>query len=184
MALSKLTAFLKQRPLLVSVVSNTVKTATADVVTQKYIEQKDELNWRRVGIFTTFGCAYLGGWQYFMFNKLFVRCEKAMTLAKYHPVTQASVLTFLDLGVHSPLMYYPCFYSIKSYLEGKDTKHTMETYKANISNDMVALWQVWLPAQMTNFLFMPLHMRMPFITSVSFAWTIILSMMRGGSQQH
>lgn len=184
MALSKMNAFFKQRPLFVSLVGNTIKTAAADVVAQKYIEQKEDLDMRRLAVFTTFGFAYLGGWQHFLFNKLFVQCERAMTLAKWKPFTQSSVLTFLDLGVHTPLMYYPCFYGIKSFIEEKGTDDALATYKENINSDMVAMWKVWVPAQMTNFMFVPLHMRMPFITSVSFGWTMILSMMRGGAQQH
>jgi protein Mpv17 len=183
MALSKLNAFFKQRPLFVSLIGNTIKTATADAVTQKYIEKKDDLDIRRLAVFTSFGFAYLGGWQYFLFNKLFVRSEKFMTVAKLKPFTQSSILTFLDLGVHTPLMYYPCFYSIKSHLEGKTFKETLSTYKTNIHQDMLAMWKIWIPAQMANFTFVPLHMRMPFIASVSFGWTIILSMTRGGSQQ-
>lgn len=182
MSLSRVNTFFKKRPLFVSLVTNTIKTAAADVVTQKYIEEKDNLDIKRLAVFTSFGFVYLGGWQHFFFNKLFVRCERAMTLAKWRPFTQSSMLTFLDLGVHTPLMYYPCFYGIKSLLEGKDMVNTITTYKANINNDMIAMWKVWVPAQMANFMFVPLHMRMPFIASVSFGWTIILSMMRGGTQ--
>lgn len=181
MYLSKVNAFFKQRPLFVSLIGNTIKTAAADTVTQKYIEQKEELDMKRLAVFTTFGFAYLGGWQHFLFNKVFVQCERVMTVAKWRPFTQSSVLTFLDLGIHTPLMYYPCFYGIKSFLEDKRMIDTFTTYKANINNDMIAMWKVWIPAQMTNFMFVPLHMRMPFIASVSFGWTIILSMMRGSS---
>lgn len=181
MALARLNAFFIKRPLVVSLVGNTIKTAAADVFTQKYLEEKDELDLKRLAVFTSFGLTYLGGWQYFLFNKLFVRCEKMMTFAKWQPLTQASILTFLDLGLHTPLMYYPAFYSIKSYLDGKTVANTMTTYNANIQSDMVAMWKIWLPAQMTNFMFIPLHMRMPFIASVSFGWTIVLSMMRGGN---
>lgn len=182
MSLTKLNTFFKTRPLLVSLLGNTVKTASADIITQKYIDEKEHLDMRRLAVFTTFGCVYLGGWQYFLFNKLFVRCERAMAVAKLKPLMRSSILTFLDLGVHTPLMYYPCFYGIKSNLEGKDINHTLSTYKTNIYNDMLAMWKIWIPAQLTNFLLVPLHMRMPYITSVSFGWTIILSMMRGGNQ--
>jgi len=182
MAISRINAFFKQRPLLVSLVGNTVKTAGADIFTQTYIEQKKEIDMKRLSIFTTFGFAYLGGWQHFLFNKLFVRCEKMMTVAKLKPLTQSAVLTFMDLGIHTPFMYYPCFYSIKSHLEGQSLEQTVATYKKNIKSDLIAMWQIWLPTQMFNFTFVPLHLRMPFIASVSFGWTVILSMMRGGSK--
>jgi hypothetical protein len=181
MALSCVNTFFKKNPLLVSLVGNTVKTAAADVFTQKYIEKKQELDMKRLAVFTTFGLTYLGGWQHFLFNNLFVRCEKIMTIAKYKPLTQSAVLTFIDLGIHTPFMYYPSFYTIKSFLENKTVDETVANYKKNINDDLIAMWKIWLPAQMINFLYVPLHMRMPFIASVSFGWTVILSMMRGGS---
>ena len=98
-------AFFKRHPLFVSLVGNTLKTASADIVTQKYLENKKELDLQRLAVFTSFGFVYLGGWQHYLFNNLFVKCEKLMTLAKYKPMTQSTILTFLDLGVHTPLMY-------------------------------------------------------------------------------
>lgn len=170
---------LRQRPLVVSLVGNTIKTATADIITQSIIEDKKELDWKRLGLFTTFGFAYLGGWQYFLFNKAFVRCEKYMSIRKYSRGTTSTVLTFLDLGIHTPLLYYPSFYALKGYIDSEPISETVAKFKKNIVDDMISMWQLWLPAQLINFSCVPIHMRMPFVTSVSFAWTIILSMQRG-----
>jgi protein Mpv17 len=177
--LTYINTFLRRRPLLVSLVSNTTKTAAADLITQTVIEDKKELDFKRLGLFTTFGFAYLGGWQYFLFNKAFVRCEKHMTVRKYGRGTSAAVLTFLDLGFHTPLLYFPSFYALKGYIDGTPMTETVTKYKSNITEDMISMWKLWLPAQMVNFSCVPIHMRMPFITCVSFAWTIVLSMQRG-----
>lgn len=171
--------FLRQRPLVVSLAANTVKTATADVITQVIIEDKNDIDLKRLGLFTTFGFVYLGGWQYFLFNKAFVRCEQHMTARKYGRGTSAAVLTFLDLGVHTPLLYFPSFYALKGYIDGQPVSDTVNKYKNNITEDMVSMCQLWLPAQLFNFSCVPIHMRMPYITSVSFLWTIVLSMQRG-----
>lgn len=175
-------AFFKRHPLFVSLVGNTIKTASADIITQKYLENKKEIDLQRLTVFTSFGCIYLGGWQYYLFNNLFVKCQRLMTVAKYKPVSQSAMLTFLDLGVHTPLMYYPSFYLIKGSLENQSMNTVVQTYNENIKKDMIAIWQVWFPAQMINFTFVPLHLRMPFVTSVSFGWTIILSLMRGNKK--
>ena len=174
--------FFKRHPLLVSLVGNTIKTASADIITQKYLENKKELDLQRLSVFTSFGLVYLGGWQHFLFNKLFVRCENIMTLAKYKPISKSVILTFLDLGVHTPLMYYPSFYMIKGYLEKQTVNNVIETYNENIKTDLITMWRLWFPAQIINFTFIPIHFRMPFITSVSFGWTIILSCMRGNKK--
>lgn len=179
MALSRMNAFFKKHPLFISLVGNTIKTASADIITQTYLENKKELDLQRLSVFTSFGFVYLGGWQHYLFNNLFVRCEKIMTLSKYKPFSQSIILTFLDLGIHTPIMYYPSFYMIKGYLEKQSVNDIIKTYNENIKNDMIAIWKVWFPAQMVNFTFIPIHLRMPFITSVSFGWTMILSLMRG-----
>lgn len=182
MAISRMNTFFKKYPLFVSLVGNTIKTASADIITQKYLENKKELDVQRLSVFTSFGLVYLGGWQHYLFSNLFVRCQKIMTLAKYKPFSQSVMLTFLDLGVHTPLMYYPSFYMIKGYLEKQSVNNIIQTYNDNIKNDMVAMWKLWFPAQMINFMFCPIHLRMPFITVVSFGWTMILSFMRGNKK--
>ena len=53
----------------------TVKTAAADLLTQKAIEGKswDHIDWRRNGLFTVFGFAYQGCFQYYLYVTLFSR---------------------------------------------------------------------------------------------------------------
>jgi hypothetical protein len=178
---NRINTILKQRPLLVSLIGNTAKTAVADIITQSVIEHKDELDYKRLGLFTTFGCVYLGGWQYFLFNKAFVSWEKQMIMRQFNKATSSTVLTFLDLGIHTPFLYFPAFYALKGYVDNQAFKDTVLTFQNNLREDIVSMWKIWLPAQFVNFSCVPLHMRMPFITCVSFAWTIILSMQRGNS---
>lgn len=174
--------FLQKHPLLVSLVSNTAKAVVADVVAQKIIEKKKDLDFKRVGVFGLFGLGYLGGWQYCVFNKAFVKCEQIMTQTyKMTKLKQAAVLTTLDMGVHTPLMYYPTFYAIKGYMQGISLNQSMEIYKNNFKADMVNICTLWIPVQIANFTFLPLYMRMPCITGVSFVWTMLLSFKRGNA---
>lgn len=172
--------YLQKHPFAVSLVSNTAKAVVADVVAQKVIEDRKELDLQRVGVFGLFGLTYLGGWQYCVFNKAFVSCEKMMTQTyKMSKLSQACVLTFLDMGVHTPLMYYPAFYTIKGHLHGTSFSQSMEQYKHNFVTDMIDICKLWVPVQIANFTFLPIYMRMPCITGVSFLWTMLLSFKRG-----
>jgi hypothetical protein len=168
-----------KRPLFLSLASNTVKAGLADYLTQKAIEGKSEIDQKRLLTFTIFGFSYLGGWQYFMYNKLFTRCERVMHAYKYSKLSQSCVLTGVDLCIHTPFVYYPTFYSLKGWLENKDQKHSYQLWKTNFKEDMTFFCQLWVPVQLFNFAVLPLHYRMPLITSVSFAWTVLLSMSRG-----
>lgn len=174
-----ITNVLKRHPLLISLTTNTVKTVAADLAAQRLLTDSKETDWKRAGIFATFGFGYLGGWQYVLFNKLFPKIETIMHVAKWSASRRAAMLTFIDMGIHTPLMYFPAFYTVKNIVDGKGINNAVHDYHKNIGADIAAMWKLWIPAQMVNFMFVPLHLRMPFITGVSFAWTTILSMMRG-----
>lgn len=64
-------ARLRSAPFALSLFTATAKTAAADVVTQKYLEDAQYISMRRVGVFTLFGFWYLGGFQYFLYVRLF-----------------------------------------------------------------------------------------------------------------
>ena len=54
----------------------TAKTGAADILVQKQIEKRENLDWQRVGLFTLFGFAYLGIVQYLIYVNLFSRLFK------------------------------------------------------------------------------------------------------------
>lgn len=64
---------IRAAPLSLSLFTATTKTAAADVLTQLYIEDSTSLSLQRVGVFTTFGFWYLGGFQYFLYVRCFAR---------------------------------------------------------------------------------------------------------------
>lgn len=45
----------------------------------------------------------------------------------------------------------------------------------------MAIWMLWVPAQIINFAFSPMWMRVPFVACVSVLWTSILSIRRGAT---
>ena len=176
-----LLSFLKKHPLVTSLLSNTCKAVLADVITQKVLENRRNIDKRRTLIFGTFGLVYLGGWQHLLFCKLFSRVSNIMQNYNVSTIQRSCVLTFLDMGVHTPFFYYPAFYTIKCVAENKSFADVKEMYKNNIGQDLISIWKIWIPAQIYNFNYVPLYLRMPFITSVSFIWTMILSLTHGNN---
>jgi len=170
---------LKNRPVMVSLVTNTCKTIIADLIAQKILEKKTHIDTRRTYVFGAFGLIYLGGWQHILFHRMFSKVEYIMRCSNVSKAYQSCFLTFLDMGIHTPLMYFPAFYTIKSIAENKTIDDVVDMYKTNIRQDLISLWKLWVPAQAFNFMFIPLYLRMPFITSVSFVWTMILSLTHG-----
>lgn len=95
---------------------------------------------------------------------------------------------FVDLVLHAPLMLLPCYYIMKECSAGKQnlrnsdvgtiTTNALEKYKANMFEDVMAYWKIWLPADIVV-MSLPLWLRLPVNHGVSFVYVCILSMMRG-----
>lgn len=175
---------------------STIKTSFSDLLVQKVIEKREEIDWKRNAAFATFGCVYLGGVQYAIYVNGFTRLfpNAASFAAKSvkekmkdgKGVRSLFAQVFLDQAVHHPLMYFPAFYCTKELVmsEKPDLVKVLKEYKANMSEDLIALWKVWVPSTIINFAFMPMHARIPWVAGTSLLWTCILSAMRGGDVAH
>eukprot|EP00566_Odontella_aurita_P011992 CAMPEP_0113580310 /NCGR_PEP_ID=MMETSP0015_2-20120614/30596_1 /TAXON_ID=2838 /ORGANISM="Odontella" /LENGTH=394 /DNA_ID=CAMNT_0000484473 /DNA_START=217 /DNA_END=1401 /DNA_ORIENTATION=- /assembly_acc=CAM_ASM_000160 len=175
---------------------STVKTSFSDLLVQKVVEQKEEIDWKRNAAFGAFGCFYLGGVQYAIYVPLFRRMfpNAASFAAKsvkdkmkdVKGIMTVGAQVFLDQCVHHPLMYFPAFYLTRELVmhDKPDIMGCLTTYKANMTEDLLALWKIWVPSTFLNFAFMPMWGRIPWVAGTSLLWTCILSAMRGGDVVH
>jgi len=169
---------------------STCKTSTSDLLVQTTIEQREKIDWRRNLAFASFGMFYLGGVQYMIYVPLFSRMfPGAAAFAgksikdKLKDVTgmrNVGYQVFLDQAVHHPLFYFPAFYLTKEIVmsDKPDIRGTLMQYRNNMSEDLLALWKIWVPSTIINFAFMPMWARIPWVAGTSLFWTIVLSYMR------
>jgi len=61
-----------------------------------------------------------------------------------------------------PFFYFPVFYGMKGYVEGRAPSAIYERYRAELWDNCKALWTIWVPAQLVNFSVVPRHLRIPF----------------------
>ena len=173
-----------------------LKTSAADLLVQKHIERREEIDWKRNGAFGLFGLVYLGGIQYAIYVPLFSRLfpsaasftAKTLRQKLRDRIGMLNVIkqTALDQLVHHPFLYFPCFYWTKvMVMEGlgptESATKAMTMYSENYSEDLAALWKIWVPATLINFGFSPMWFRIPFVACTSMIWTCILSAMRGSA---
>lgn len=190
--LNRILAFPKSRPFVFGVGIATVKTGGVDYFVQKYVEKKPVISWTRVAVFSTFGFAFLGVWQYALFVKLmprlcgpastnFIELPLAAKLRDGPGLRSLVVQNFVENGVNNPLLYFPIFYTIQEYLnnDNPSVHNAIDRYISNASTDIPAIWSVWVPAQFFNFSFCPLYLRVPFVAAVSLFWTAYVSLTRG-----
>lgn len=172
-----------------------IKTSLCDLMVQKVVEKREEIDWRRNGAFAAFGFCYLGGVQYSLYVPIFSRLFPNAASFAAKPVSEKLrdlpgirtlfAQVFLDQCVHHPLLYFPVFYMIKDAVtsDKPDPLKAIGQFGSNMREDMVALWKVWVPSTFLNFAFMPMYLRIPWVASTSLIWTCILSTMRGGSDK-
>jgi len=185
-----------KHPLAFGVGVSTVKTCASDLLVQVVVEQREEIDWKRNAAFATFGCFYLGGVQYALyvpvFGRIFPNAAKFAAKPIREKVKDVKGLgalcgqVFLDQFVHHPLLYFPVFYGTRELVmsEKPDLMKAMTTYKQNMTEDLVALWKIWVPTTFINFAFMPMWARIPWVAGTSMLWTCVLSAMRGGDISH
>ena len=168
----------KAHPFTTGVTTSGLKTSAADLFAQKVIEGKEDFDWTRHAVFCTFGFAYLGGFQYWLYNVKFTQWCGPLT-ARFGHKAVAPVKVFIDQGLHHPFIYFPTFFSMKAVVSGQPLSTAVHKYNTEIWDSLKALWSVWIPAQLVNFAFVPRHLRIPMVAGVSFGWTVILSVMQG-----
>ncbi|CAE8614460.1 unnamed protein product, partial [Polarella glacialis] len=105
-----------------------LKTSGSDIFAQKYIEGREEIDFRRNLVFLTWGLLYLGGVQYFLYVHLFTRrlfptasafAAKPLREKIADTAGQGIVLqqVFVDQFVHHPFFLFPAFYQVKEFIE-------------------------------------------------------------------
>ena len=95
---------------------------------QKQIEKREQIDWKRVGLFTFFGFAYLGVVQYLiyvnLFSHLFKNAARFGKLPFREKIRNRAGLIdlgkqiFVDMFVHAPFFFFPCYYLAKECIQG------------------------------------------------------------------
>lgn len=189
--------FPKRHPVIFGSIVAAAKTGAADYFVQRHLEGKshEQVDWRRVSLFTSFGAGYLGCIQYFIYVQLFTRVlfKNAASFLKkplrkklndYRGWRDAMGQVACDCFVHGPFLYFPSFYVFKQYMEHESgsadwLQDGLKVWKKNIQDDMIEYWKVWIPGMAINFSLLPGYMRVPFIAGISAVWCVMLSAMRG-----
>jgi len=177
-----------------NIIVATVKTSIADLIVQTGENKKEGIDWKRNGVFTAFGFAYLGCAQWFIYVTVFTRlCPNAI---RFSNQTFAQKLkdrpgqidlikqTVYDNFIHYTFIYYPIFYCFKEVIQGDDSQggtlvsRALNKYWHNSVQDNLAMWGLWIPMDIAIYS-VPIWMRLPLNHCVSLAWCMILSSMRG-----
>ena len=168
-------AWCENNPITLGVGVATLKTQAADLLTQKSLEGKAwaDIDWRRNGLFTIFGFAYQGCFQYYLYVTLFSRWFAgaarfanqpfAKKLTDYQGQLDVLKQCAFDCFVH-PVWFFPMYYTLKEALTGHPsvfdgipmgeiTSTALNKYwgnnfdpngKEGLLADFTAFWKIWI----------------------------------------
>ena len=164
MARAKVQSLSICRPFLAQLAVSTVKTTAADLVVQTFAEKKPlrDIDLRRTAIFAGFGFAYLGCFQWYLlintYSKWFPTMKHfaALPLREKLRCKQGLIegvkMVIFDVVVHSPMIYFPSYYTLKEFVGGSSwnptdwVKDGLRKYYMNARQDLSAMAVVTIPS--------------------------------------
>lgn len=182
-----------RRPLTFNLMMATCKTWGADMVVQLVETKRTSggIDWRRSAAFALFGFFYVGLVQWVLYVTVMTDlCPHAIGFAnepirlKLHNFPgQIDLLkqVCMDNFFFAVMIYFPVFYVVKEVINGNPSPFSgaLKRYKGNFLGDNLASMAFWIPGDCIAFA-APIFLRLPLDHSVSFIWTMYLSVKRGG----
>jgi len=186
-------ALAKKHPLAAAVLCGSLKDSTCDVMTQK--ATSDSWDWRRTAVFATFGATFVGAWQYWLFSVAVPRLVPSSASFAAAPLRRklrdgaglAGIAAFVAVEnlFNQPFAHFPVLYTIKYALTHSGASPA-EALEKGVAETRETFWQdnanscaVWVPATLINGLFVPVALRVPFMTLTGCGWTTFMSYTKG-----
>lgn len=193
---AKYNHWLTTRPLVTNIISTGFLFGAGDVLAQTFelrqtkredltiaeiseSKSTDIFDHRRLARAVTYGAlvfAPLGTRWYSILN--------AVNVSRLKVVNTGARVAF-DQLVFAPFVGIPLYFSVMTAMEGgNDVKSQIKAkLESNWWNTLTANWIVWPAVQTVNFAFVPVHLRLLVVNSISIVWNCYLSMQMNG-QEH
>lgn len=176
------------------------KMTSADVFTQKVLEQREEADLARVASFAAFGIIQIGIVHFtiasrilpviFPYTSVFAAKSLGEKVRDARGLLSICRMTTFHEGLVTPFQIFPAFYVFKELCQGTGAggpagcvRRALSTYGQNFWEDNLQSLKIFLPANFINFLLMPVHLRVPFATVSGIVWAVVLSLSRGSTAQ-
>lgn len=157
----------------VSLVTTACKGMLADIVAQKVFEKKEQLDYKRTGLFFMFGAVYSGC----ICHGLWTKVYPMVFTSRFTSLNALGAILFDNL-VNTPFIFFPIFYAMKECLFSASGNLTtaLKKWQKEAFEASTASWKLWFPAHVITFGLMPVHLRIPFGSIVSFFYFMMVSL--------
>ncbi|CAN6454596.1 unnamed protein product [Victoria cruziana] len=157
---------LEEFPVLTKSLTSALLTFIGDSICQLLIEQLPTLDVKRTFLFAFLGMVLVGPTLHFWYLSL---CN----LVSLPGGSGAFIRLLLDQFIFSPL-FIGVFLSTLVVLEGRPSE-VLQKLRQEWFAAIIANWQLWIPFQFLNFLYVPHRFQVLFANVVAVAWNVILS---------
>jgi len=108
-----------------------------------------------------------------MYNHIF----PVIFAGETRPIILAVKMALFDVFINAPLIWLPPAYIVQALAYRFPKREAIQRYITDVKENglLKKYWSLWLPASLTNFLFVPAHFRVAFVAAVGFFWMIVLS---------
>jgi len=135
------------------------------------IEDDSSIDLARFIRFAIFGLVLQAPWNHYYY--LLLDGVLPPTEDPFSTTTAAKVV--IDQFVQAPIFTVLIFYFL-GLLEGKAISNIQDQLKDDYTDTMLANWKLWVPATVVNIAFVPPILRVLYLNSVFFFWSIYLSL--------
>lgn len=160
--------YVKKNTFKVGFLIATLKAVGADIFAQKIIENSENLDYSRTGIFFCFGALYSG----LILNFLYLKVYPKLFRTKFGHLN-AFLSAAFDNFINVPFLMFPLLYALKS---GGEIKNAMVKYREEAWEACVTTWKIWIPAHLVTFGLVPQHLRIIYVSCVSFIFFTVVSL--------
>jgi len=173
--LAALAGFYESMPYTSAFITCGINSSIADYIAQ-FKAKTSEINFKRNNAFFLYGGLYLGIGQYFIYNKVF-----PVLFGAGNSTTAVISKVMADMLIVAPFLCMPLAYLTKAIVFRQSLASGIAKYWKEVKNGLLLkCWSLWIPVQLLTFSVVPEHLRIVFVASVSFFWSIILSSLASG----
>lgn len=167
MLATRIGSLYQRHPIRMNVLTGGCLAGAADIVCQKWVEDVESIDLRRLGALTAFGCAYTGGACIYIYRSY----NYIVPLTSPH---RAFYKTVIDNFVHCPLIYTPTFYITTGIMQGQNFEQAREELVSRYWETTIACWLFWVPVMWGNFSLLPANMVVLSMQCSNLVWNVIL----------
>ena len=158
---------LAAQPLVVKALTSLTGFTAGDLLAQKAVEGRDEIDIKRTARMGAFGLLWHGPSGHYFYG----------FLDRMIPGT-AMTTVFTKVGIDQ-LIWNPIFgvvfFTFLGVTDGKNQEEIITKIKADLPTAVTGSWAYWIPAHTVNFRFIPGEQRLLYINAMQIMYNIFLS---------